>query len=165
MRGANRDLLTSINWPCIRISRWYKEHMPLLHVEKVKYTKAQKASFRNALCVTYIHGTEVVEQNLLCNMKMFDVITLAPASQDPHRPTCTRQFITQGALKDSISSIFSDCYNLFCWKYIYIWTCNDSQWTLQEYYYSAPEMKLLLSNWVFLHTNTNCPRLTAVLKK
>lgn len=118
MRGANRDLLTSVNWPCIRISRWYKEHRPLLHVENMKYTKAQRASFRNASCVTHLHGTEV-EQNLLCNMKMFDVITLTPVSQDPHRPTCTRQFITQGALKDSISSIFCDCYNLFCWKYIY----------------------------------------------
>lgn len=56
------------------------------------------------------------------------------------------------------------CNNLFCWKYI--WTCNGSQRTLWEYYCSEPEMKLLLSNWVFLfHSNTNYPRLTAALKK
>ncbi len=111
MREANRDFLASINWHCTNISWWYKEHRLLIHVEEVKCTKAAD---RNAWCMAYIHGTKVVEQSLPCNLKMFDVITLALASYDLHSLTCTCRFITQEVLKDSVSSIFNDYSAITC---------------------------------------------------
>jgi len=58
MRGANRDLLTSINWPCMKISRWYCiKYISHFHVEKAKYTEAQRANIEMLDVCTYIYGS------------------------------------------------------------------------------------------------------------